>query len=170
MLITPASHAASLLPPAKHWSAINDTVMGGVSRSRFQPLEGAGSEFSGILSLENNGGFASVRSPLSLSPPSNRARLHLTVCGDGHRYQLRFRTEERFDGIAYAARFDTRTETCSEHEFTLEDFAPTWRGRRVVDAPALTWEDIAQIGFMISDQQAGAFSLKVIDLSWREQP
>tara|TARA_B110000196_G_scaffold262804_1_gene234824 strand:- start:34 stop:516 length:483 start_codon:yes stop_codon:yes gene_type:complete len=43
------------------WQIVNDDVMGGVSTSRFQILTN-GAVFSGVVSLENNGGFASVRS------------------------------------------------------------------------------------------------------------
>ena len=44
------------------WQIVNDEVMGGVSTSRFQILTNGGAVFSGVGSLENNGGFASVRS------------------------------------------------------------------------------------------------------------
>jgi len=43
------------------WQAVNDGVMGGVSQGRFRITDARTMEFSGNLSLENNGGFASVR-------------------------------------------------------------------------------------------------------------
>ena len=43
------------------WSSIDDPVMGGVSRSRMSVRNGI-AEFAGVVSLENNGGFASTRS------------------------------------------------------------------------------------------------------------
>ena len=42
------------------WRIINDSVMGGVSRSQFNIFEEY-IRFSGHVSLENNGGFASIR-------------------------------------------------------------------------------------------------------------
>jgi len=39
---------------------VNDGVMGGVSDGRFRVTERQTLEFYGTLSLENNGGFASV--------------------------------------------------------------------------------------------------------------
>ena len=51
---------ASKNPPT--WQIVNDDVMGGVSTSKFQVLTNGGAIFSGVVSLENNGGFASVRS------------------------------------------------------------------------------------------------------------
>ena len=47
------------------WFVVNDTVMGGLSESRL--VVGAHSiEFKGDVSLRNNGGFASVRTPFNL--------------------------------------------------------------------------------------------------------
>ena len=47
---------------AKEWQTVNDGVMGGVSEGKFRITEQKTMEFYGTLSLENNGGFASVRS------------------------------------------------------------------------------------------------------------
>jgi len=46
---------------AREWQSINDGVMGGVSEGNFKITEHKTLEFFGRLSLENNGGFASVR-------------------------------------------------------------------------------------------------------------
>ncbi len=45
---------------AEPWRAINDGVMGGISAGRMVGID-YGLSFEGELSLENNGGFASVR-------------------------------------------------------------------------------------------------------------
>jgi hypothetical protein len=46
---------------ATKWQALNDGVMGGISDGRFRITPDKTLEFFGTLSLENNGGFASVR-------------------------------------------------------------------------------------------------------------
>ncbi len=46
---------------AKKWQSVNDGVMGGRSDGQFKITDDKKMEFSGTLSLENNGGFASVR-------------------------------------------------------------------------------------------------------------
>ena len=46
---------------AKQWQTVNDGVMGGVSEGKFRITAVKTLEFSRTLSLENNGGFASVR-------------------------------------------------------------------------------------------------------------
>ena len=44
------------------WTTVNDPVMGGLSTSAVSFRDG-GLVFSGSISLENNGGFTSARSP-----------------------------------------------------------------------------------------------------------
>jgi monofunctional biosynthetic peptidoglycan transglycosylase len=48
------------------WEAVGDPVMGGASTSRFAPLPGGMAAFSGVVSLDRGGGFASVRSAQGL--------------------------------------------------------------------------------------------------------
>ena len=71
--------------------AINDGVMGGVSTSRLRSTGGA-MVFEGEVSLENNGGFASLRGPVRFSEES--AALLLTVRGDGQRYKLTLKLDD----------------------------------------------------------------------------
>jgi hypothetical protein len=74
---------------AAGWQAVNDGVMGGVSDGRFRITEGQTLEFYGTLSLENNGGFASVRSrPRTLGLQTGDS-LVVRVRGDGREYQFR---------------------------------------------------------------------------------
>ncbi len=87
------------------WSAIDDRVMGGRSRSALRKTGAACASFSGEVSLANGGGFASVRSaPQDLGAPGARAYA-LEVRGDGQRYKLALRTDDAFDGISYQAAF-----------------------------------------------------------------
>ena len=45
----------------RYWSVIDDGVMGGRSRGRLQIENNDTGLFSGKISLENNGGFSSIR-------------------------------------------------------------------------------------------------------------
>ena len=47
---------------ANAWHAIDDRVMGGISRSTLRHDPAGHAVFEGTVSLEQNGGFASVRS------------------------------------------------------------------------------------------------------------
>ncbi len=154
---TPASVAS--------WSAIDDAVMGGVSHSSLHHDAAGHAVFSGVVSLERNGGFASVRSPvLDPGAPDVTAYL-LEVSGDGQRYKLNLRTDDTFDGINYQASFAPPAQAWTQISLALTDFRPRWRGRSVPDAPPLDPARVRRIGLMIADRQAGPFALAIRSIS-----
>ncbi len=141
------------------WSAIDDGVMGGQSRSGLLPSDEGFALFAGEVSFANGGGFASVRcQPLALGLAGATACV-LEVRGDGKQYKLNLRTEDSFDGVNYQARFSPPDGVWGRVVLPLADFLPSWRGRPVPDAPALDPARLRQVGLMIADRQGGAFSL-----------
>jgi hypothetical protein len=143
------------------WSAIDDRVMGGVSRSRLRHDPAGHAVFEGIVSLENDGGFASIRShPQDLGVPGAGNYL-LEVCGDGRRYKLNLRTDDSFDGVNYQAAFEAPPGEWTRVLLPVSGFHPTFRGRTVPDAPPLDPARVRQIGLMVADRQAGSFALAV---------
>ena len=141
------------------WSAIDDSVMGGVSVSRLRHDPAGHAVFEGTVSLERNGGFASVRSrPLDLGAAGATVCL-LEARGDGKRYKLNLRTDDAFDGVNYQAAFEAPEGTWTLVRLPLSGFRPTFRGRSVPGAPPLDPARIRQIGLMIADRQAGPFAL-----------
>jgi NADH dehydrogenase [ubiquinone] 1 alpha subcomplex assembly factor 1 len=144
----------------QNWIIVNDTVMGGRSRASLS-VEKNMLVFAGDLSLQNNGGFASIRriyEPLSW----NRSeKLEIKVLGDGRSYQFRLRTNQNADGVAYVANFTTTKNQIQTLQFNIKDFTPQFRGRLVSGAPALNFSDIAQIGFMLADKNPGQFVLQI---------
>lgn len=143
------------------WFAIDDAVMGGVSRSRLRHDPAGHSVFEGEVSLENNGGFASVRSrPLDLGAPDAAGYL-IEVRGDGKRYKLNLRTEDSFDGVNYQAVFEPPAGAWMVARLAVSEFRPTFRGRSVPGAPPLDPAAVRQIGLMIADRQAGPFALAI---------
>lgn len=144
------------------WRTINDGVMGGMSSSNFSVKKGV-ARFEGTVSLENNGGFASVRSrPQDYDLSPFRGML-LRVRGDGKRYAFRLRTTSAFDGISYEARFKTVPDRWITVRIPFEAFQPVFRGRLVRDAEPLDLHSVKTFGFLISDKQTGKFRL---DLDW----
>jgi hypothetical protein len=143
------------------WQAINDGVMGGVSVSRLRFDSAGYAVFEGVVSLENKGGFASVRaSGLGLGCAGTVAYV-LAVCGDGRTYKVNLRTDTGFDGVTYQAAFTPAPGRWTQAVLPLGAFEPRVRGRLVHDAPALRPEAVKQLGLLISDRQAGAFRLMV---------
>ncbi len=147
----------------EEWLVVNDGVMGGLSRSEFVAAADGHAVFRGEMSLENNGGFASVRGfvPEGISPETRA--LQIRVRGDGRTYQVRLRMGRRFDGVAYALEFATEKDAWQVIELPLSGFAPTFRGRRPRNAPPLALEAVRQLGLMIADKREGPFRL---DVEW----
>lgn len=142
------------------WRIINDGVMGGLSGSRMDILQEEIGRFSGKVSLDNNGGFASTRALVGHIDLEGTEKLIIKVKGDGQRYSFRMRTDQYFDGVSYAAKFETQKDEWSTIELPYTDFIPTFRGRRV-RAPELKGSNIRQIGFLIADKQEGNFELLI---------
>jgi monofunctional biosynthetic peptidoglycan transglycosylase len=142
------------------WQIVNDDVMGGVSSSRFGVSNGM-AVFRGEVSLENNGGFASVRSLPSRHDLAGCDALLIRVRGDGRRYKFTVRTEPGFDTPIYQCAFTTKRGEWEEHRLPMKDFVPTFRGRVLSGQPALDPAKVTSVGFLISDQQAGPFQLEV---------
>ena len=143
------------------WQVVNDGVMGGISQSEIILNESGGLIFRGTVSLENNGGFASSRRGAQSYDFGDYSGLLLQVRGDGKDYQLRIRTDDRFDGIAYRYRFKTLAGTSQVIKAYFDEFEPVFRGRIIEDAAPLSAEKIQQIGFLIADKQAGQFSIEI---------
>ena len=145
------------------WNNIDDAVMGGLSGSRMVSRDGF-ARFQGTVSLDNNGGFASIRSGTTRFEQMEGATgIVIRVRGDGKRYGVRLRTSTSFDGVSYGASFETGRDEWEEIVIPFESFRPEFRGRIVRDYDDLDPARIRTFGFIISDKQAGAFGL---DIEW----
>ncbi len=157
------------------WGAVDDVVMGGVSESGIRLADGY-ALFSGNVSTDNSGGFASVRTR-NFEPSfnlSNYRGIELRVKGDGQRYKLFLRTEAKWDGVGYAYSFDTIANEWITIEVPFQDLVPIFRAKTVNDAPLDTTQ-ICSLQLMLSKFEygkalnprfkSGLFSLQVESIS-----
>jgi monofunctional biosynthetic peptidoglycan transglycosylase len=146
---------------AQRWQAVNDGVMGGVSDGRFRITDDKTLEFFGTLSLENNGGFASVRTkPADLDIKAGDA-IAVRVKGDGREYVLNLYTKSRRMAFSYRAPLPTTKDQWRDVEIPLADFIPTAFGRRVQGMGPVEPDQINGLGFMLSDKKPGKFKMQV---------
>lgn len=146
---------------AQRWLVVNDNVMGGVSRGEASPTEDSNLLFSGSISLENNGGFASIRSQPTDFDLGGFDGIRIKVKGDGRTYQFRLRRDRSLDGIAFKQEFETIKDKWIEAELPFASFMPTFRGRQLTDVGPLDPADIRQLGFLLADKEPGPFNLVV---------
>lgn len=146
---------------ADAWRAIDDRVMGGVSRSRLRYDPAGHAVFEGEVSLAQNGGFASVR-----SSAGERGRASATACliearGDAKQFKLSLLTDDGCDSVNYQASFAPDTHHWQTIKLPLSSFRASFRGRDVPGAPALDPARIRQVGLMIAAGQTGPFALGI---------
>lgn len=154
------------------WGAVDDVVMGGISESNIK-LAGNKAIFSGIVSTENNGGFASVRSknfsiPWDLSAYEG---IQLRIQGDGKRYKFIARCEGKWDGISYCYSFDTLSNCWLTINIPFKDLIPVFRAKTVRDAGNFDSSKVYAMQLMLSkfeydggynpNFQPGAFALEI---------
>lgn len=160
------SNAAELVGGGLDWFCVNDTVMGGVSQSRVQQSEDE-VVFAGTLSLEQNGGFTSIRSqPADLSLEGTTG-FRLRLRGDGRTYDFTARRDDvPIRGGSYRVPVQTVADEEVVVEVSLSEFTATAYGRPLASAPplALAPERIASVGFLLADKQPGPFSLTVLSI------
>lgn len=145
------------------WTTINDPVMGGRSTSTVTFGDG-GMVFSGTISLENNGGFASARGPADpdIGRKAAGARsLLVRALGDGKTYVLRVGVGGQ--PWSYIQRFATEAGVQRIYELPVAGFQPV--GMRLDPAPdapqVLDPSSISEVLVYILDKQQGPFALTI---------
>lgn len=149
------------------WTTVNDPVIGGRSTSRVEFGNG-GLVFSGDISLENNGGFASARGPHN--PDLGRRATGATLLGvravgDGKTYVLKVGTAGQ--PWSYIQRFTTEAGVPRTYALPVESFEPV--GMRLDPAPdappTMDPSRIDQVAIYILDKQQGPFELTLNEIS-----
>lgn len=149
---------------ADRWVPIHDNVMGGVSEGGASLNVDSCLVFSGLLSLDNNGGFASVRTIIADAQLGGFNGLRIRVKGDGRSYELRLRVNDGDDETAFKHDFATVNNEWIDLDLPFSSFVPTYRGRVLRDVGQLEAGEITKLGFLLSDKLAGPFRLVVSEI------
>jgi len=140
----------------KEWRIVNDGVMGGISRSSLALTDNGHGEFSGHVSLANNGGFASIQLNSTIKRPKEKQFIVLRIKGDGKQYEFRMKSD-----ISQAESYVHSFTTSGEWEnvkLPISDFYPQFRGRKM-NMPNFNFDKIQQVSFLIANKQEEDFKL-----------
>lgn len=146
------------------WYVVDDRVMGGLSQGNIRLDMTGNAVFEGGVSLENNGGFSSIRYPFQKIEVSNYNKVVLIVKGDGNRYQFRIKARQN-DAHAYVKHFVTTGEW-QTIEIPFSEFIAQYRGRKL-DLPQFAGEFLEEIGILIANKQAESFQILIKSLYLR---
>jgi len=143
---------------ASAWRVVNDGVMGGLSKGDFAINDAGHGLFKGEISLENNGGFSSVRYAFESKDVSTFSSVKIRLRGDGKAYQ--FRVKEK-SGQRHSHIADIKTsgqwETISVQ---FSDMYPAFRGR-LLDIPNYSGAAMTEIAFLIGNKKSEKFALEI---------
>jgi len=145
-------------PSTAHWKVVDDVVMGGRSSGSFSLSEKGYGKFFGKVSLENNGGFSSVRYAMETFKVNPKSSIRFRVKGDEKQYQFRLK-HDRKAYYSYNTSFKT-TGDWQTITVALADFKPTFRGRKV-DLPNFDQLTIEELRFLIGNKKPQEFQLLI---------
>lgn len=144
-----------------NWYVVDDGVMGGRSQGNMQVNEAGHAVFYGDVSLENNGGFSSIRYRFREEKVNAFSKVLLTIKGDGKPYQFRIKSS-RSDWHSYIKTFQTSGDW-ETLEIPFSEMYPGFRGRKL-NKPNYPGEVMEEIAFLIGNKKAEAFRLEVDEI------
>jgi hypothetical protein len=149
---------------ANDWRITNDGVMGGRSQGYITLNQDHGL-FTGNISLDNNGGFSAMFTPIQ-ALKKNTKKVTVDIKGDGQTYQLRMIMYINGYRISYNKAVTTQKDIRQTMTYQLSDFVATFRGRNIPNAPELTPDKIREIGFLMTKKKAGPFSIAIYQVNF----
>ena len=153
-------YTINLLKNSLEWYTVNDGVMGGKSIGKVEKSHD-GLLFYGETSLENNGGFSSVRCKIE-KPFQNLKAVELQFKSDGRTYEVI--CKQKGSEFAYRAPFKTKSGVITTVTLTPADFIASYRGNKI-DAPSLGLIELEEVGVILADGNPGKFKFQLLDLS-----
>ncbi len=160
MILTDFNNASEL----QSWYVVNDGVMGGLSKGYLRHNDAGYAVFSGDISLDNNGGFSSIRKTYNKQDISGYTYAVLKVRGDGKKYQFRVKSSSR-EYHSYVYEFSTQEEW-EEIIIPLKEMRPQFRGRKL-NIPDYDAQSLSEIALLIGNKKEESFSLEIAAISLR---
>jgi len=141
-----------------NWYVVDDKVMGGVSAGSIRINEEGYAVFKGDVSLENNGGFSSVRYRFPKIELRDFTKVKIKLKGDGKNYQFRIKANSN-DYYSYTFTFQT-TNNWDIIDIPLSSMYPVFRGRRL-NMPNFNHSSVSEVAFLIANKRNEKFELLI---------
>ena len=142
----------------RNWQVVDDGVMGGVSKGNFILNDEGNGYFSGNVSLDNNGGFSSLRYTFSPISIAGFEYVKLTIKGDGGKFNFRVKENAR-DYYSFAKEIDSSGDW-EEVMIPLKELAPVFRGQ-LLNMPRFQGEQIEQLSILRANKKHETFTLQI---------
>ena len=145
-----------------NWKILDDVVMGGRSDGAFKVNTEGHGEYTGKVSLENNGGFSSLRYYFESINTDGYSKFIIRVKGDGKPYQFRVK-DKRYNRYSYIFEFKT-IEDWQTIEIPFSEMYASFRGYQL-DIPNFKGDQMEEIAFLIGNKKDETFKLLIDSIS-----
>ena len=142
----------------QNWFIVNDDVMGGKSKSNFSIDKDGFGKFEGRISLQNNGGFSSVRYRFESEEIKEDSKIIIRLRGDGKTYQFRVKPNTR-TYFSYIYNFETSGDW-QEIKIPLKEMYPSFRGRKL-NKSNFSEDKIEELAFLVGNKKEENFKLLI---------
>lgn len=151
---------ASLMKTENRWRIVNDGVMGGLSSSN-AIVKNDKIIFAGNISLLNNGGFASLRSPVNDYNFERFSGIELRIKADGKLFSVSMKETSYFTGYFYTASFETKKDEWQIIKIPFKIFKLYYYGKETGSDKKIPLKDLKEISLLIGDKQNGSFKVEI---------
>ena len=146
----------------KNWCVVNDTVMGGESAGKMGADAQGNGLFEGHVSLDNNGGFTSIKYDAGKIELQGYNKFVIVLKGDGKTYQFRVKTNSN-DYYSYVYSFETN-DNWQTIEIPFSSMAPSFRGQSL-NMANFPGDYLEEIGFLIGNKTAEDFKIAIDNIT-----
>jgi NADH dehydrogenase [ubiquinone] 1 alpha subcomplex assembly factor 1 len=136
------------------WFVVLDGVMGGRSKAEFEQTENS--------AVDNNGGFASIRTPFSGFDLSGFKQVTIRYRSTGQQFAMSLSNYKRFYKPKYKQALPNTNNEWSTLTLKLDEFYKVRLGTKLEGAPSQ--EDLAEVirlGLISDEKKASAFQLEL---------
>ena len=151
---------SAIMKTSDQWRIVNDGVMGGLSSSDVS-VKNDKIIFAGNVSLENNGGFASLRSPVKDYSFEEFSGIEIKIKGDGKRFSISMKETSYFTGYFYTTSFETKNDEWITVKLHFDDFKLYYFGKEINSSIKIPLDKIKEISLLIGDKQKDAFIIEI---------
>ena len=153
----------------KSWRVVNDGVMGGLSRSQIEDTPNS-LIFKGETSLENNGGFASMRTLFEKGGLAGCKTMTIRYksSSTNRTFGLSLKTSQRYYIPYHKFTFTPKTNDWEEVVINLVDFKH-YRISQVIgnNMPLELLDEIFNIALIVSDGKQGDFNIEIDHITFK---
>lgn len=144
------------------WQVVDDGVMGGLSQGSFSKESNGIVHYSGRVSLENNGGFSSIRYAIEKQDLAAQTHFKLKIKGDGKEFQFRVKGK-RNDYFSYMFVFKSSGEW-QTISIPFSEMKPVFRGRMLA-MNNYDGNSLSEVAFLIGNKKEERFDLWIESIS-----